>query len=338
MTDAPDLPRRFPHQHSGHCESGTIGALLRDRQLDLSEPMWFGLGSGLFFLHTAWLRVGGLPLTSYRGAPLSIVRNACKGLGITMRYERFRDPEQAEERLQTLLSQGMSVGLQTCVYWLPYFPPEMRFQFNGHNLVAFANDDTGFWLSDPVFEHVVHCPAPALKRARFARGPFAPRGLLYYPTEVPASPDLSHAIRKGLRRTCHHMLDIPLLPVGVRGIHRLAHRMAAWPEQLGSIRARNYVTQIVRMQEEIGTGGGGFRFLFAAFLREAAAITHIPVLTTLSADMTEIGDRWRHFAMLGAHISKGARPDAAAYGELSRLLHELATREQTVFQNLQRAL
>jgi hypothetical protein len=29
---------------------------------------------------------------------------------------------------------------------------------------------------------------------------------------------------------------------------------------------------IVRMQEEIGTGGGGFRFIYAAFLQEAGRL------------------------------------------------------------------
>ncbi|HET9122768.1 MAG TPA: BtrH N-terminal domain-containing protein [Acidiferrobacteraceae bacterium] len=335
MSDpAPD--RTFPHRHSGHCESGTISGLLRDRQFDLSEPMWFGLGSGLFFLHTPWIRVGGLPLTSYRGAPLSIVRNACRELGIHMRYERFRDPEMAQTRLRTLLSAGVSVGLQTCVYWLPYFPAAMRFQFNGHNLIAFAHTDQGFWLSDPVFENVVHCPEAALQRARFARGPFAPRGLLYYPDRVPAQPDIPRAVGNALRRTCHHMLDIPLLPVGVRGMRRLAASLPAWPRRLGPKQAQSQVTQIVRMQEEIGTGGGGFRFLFAAFLREAAGITRRPLLARLSEDMTAIGDHWRQFALLGAHVSKGLRADAAAYTELGHRLRALADQEEAVFRTLQR--
>jgi len=41
----------FEHRHAGHCESGTVAALLRHRGLDLSEPMVFGIGGGLFFLH-----------------------------------------------------------------------------------------------------------------------------------------------------------------------------------------------------------------------------------------------------------------------------------------------
>jgi len=330
--------RPFPHRHSGHCESGAIGALLRDRCLDLSEPLWFGIGGGLFFLHTRLIKVGGLALTTYRVAPLAIVRNATRRLGISMRYERFRDPEVAGERLETLLAQGMSVGLQTCVYWLPYFPAAMRFQFNAHNLVAFAKDESGFWLSDPVFEDVVCCPPEALQRARFARGAFAPRGLLYYPEKIPAALDVASAIRAGIRSTCRHMLAIPVLPVGVRGIRVLARGIGRWPTRFGEAQARAEIGQVVRMQEEIGTGGAGFRFLFAAFLQEAASHLGTPVLSELSAEMTAIGDRWREFALIGAHICKGSRADLDAYQELAEILWQLARREEVLFRALKDAV
>ncbi len=333
MTNPP-VPRPFPHQHAGHCESGTVSALLRDRGLTLGEPMWFGIGSGLFFLHTGLVRVGGLPLTAYRVAPLAIVRNATRRLGIRMRYERFRDGETAARRLDELLSQGVAVGLQTCVYWLPYFPSTMRFQFNGHNVVAFARDASGYWLSDTVFEDVVCCPPDALARARFARGAFAPRGLLYYPESIPADPDIEGAVRSGIRATCRQMLDIPMLPVGVRGVRALGRRIAQWPARLGADRARAQVAQVVRMQEEIGTGGAGFRFLFAAFLAQAADHIGLSGLRDLSKEMTAIGDEWRQFALVGAHICKGTRPDADAYRELAALLAALARREEALFREL----
>ncbi len=296
--------------------------------------MWFGIGSGLFFLHTARIKVGGLPLTTYRVAPLGIVRNASRRLGITMRYERFRDPRRAKDRLDDLLARGESVGLQACVYWLPYFPADMRFQFNGHNLVAFAHDESGFWLSDPVFEHIVCCPPDALQRARFARGAFAPRGLLYFPESVPAAPDIEGAIRQGIKSTCRQMLDIPLLPVGVRGIRALARQMGQWPRQLGEARARAQVTQIVRMQEEIGTGGAGFRFIFAAFLREATTYVEGPLLEDLSKEMTAIGDQWRQWAVTGAQVCRGQRAGADVYHELAALLRSLAAREEALFRAL----
>ena len=328
----------FVHRHAAHCESGTLSALLRDRGLDLSEPLIFGIGGGFFFLHTDLIKVGGMPLTTYRGAPLSIARNACRRLMIPMRYERFRNPKDANIALDSLLDAGVSVGLQTCVYWLPYFPPDMRFQFNAHNLVAFARSEGGYLLSDTVFENVVSCSADALQRARFARGAFAPRGLIYYPKSIPQSIDIPSAIRQALRATCRQMLSIPLLPIGVRGQRHLARQLAKWPQKLGDKQARAYLANVIRMQEEIGTGGAGFRFLFAAFLQESAALMDWPLLGEMSVTMTAIGDQWRRFAVQGARVCQGADTEPTAWPRLAAMIEDCATEEERFFQKLRVAL
>lgn len=35
------------------------------------------------------------------------------------------------------------------------------------------------------------------------------------------------------------------------------------------LKKQAYLAQLVRMQEEIGTGGGGFRYIYAAFLQQS---------------------------------------------------------------------
>jgi len=61
---------------------------------------------------------------------------------------------------------------------------------------------------------------------------------------------------------------------------------------------------IVRMQEEVGTGGAGFRYMYAAFLQEAASLFGSAELNDLSQEMTAIGDTWREFAVTAARIIK----------------------------------
>ena len=56
------------------------------------------------------------------------------------------------------------------------------------------------------------------------------------------------------------------------------------------------------MQEEIGTGGGGFRFIYGAFLQEAASILKNNTLQELSKEITDIGDAWRDFAVAIARV------------------------------------
>lgn len=328
----------FKHRHAGHCESGTVGALLRHEGLDLSEPMVFGIGGGLFFLHIPWLRMGGIPLTSYRDAPRAIMKNIGKRLGFSWKSQRYFRPATARRELDAFLDAGRPVGIQTCIYWLPYFPVEMRFHFNGHNLVVYGRQDNEYLISDPVAEIPTTCAAEDLERARFAKGMFAPRGLIYYPQNVPARPDLKPAVRDAIRTTARRMVHAPVPSLGVRGIHWLAGKLEHWPEKLGEERARKWVGSVVRMQEEIGTGGAGFRFMYAAFLQEAAELLGNATLREVARDLTATGDRWRNFAVQGALLVKQRETGGEAYARLAALLHECADREQEIFTRLKTAV
>jgi len=328
----------FEHRHAAHCESGTVSALLRHKGLSLSEPMVFGIGGGLFFLHLSLVKMGGIPLTSYRDAPRAIIKNIEKRLGVRWRSERFRSPDNAMRSLDEFLARGQPVGLQTGIYWLSYFPIDMRFHFNGHNIVAFGRQGEDYLVSDPVLEVPVTCLADDLRRARFAKGPFAPRGLTYYPEHVPGNPDLKSATREAIVQTAKRMTEIPMPFLGVRGIRSLANKLERWPDKLGAEQARKWVSSVVRMQEEIGTGGAGFRFMYAAFLQEAAEMLNRPGLNAIAEDLTRIGDRWRDFAVQGALLVKGREAEAGVYSKLAGILRECAEREQELFTRLKTAV
>ncbi len=115
----------------------------------------------------------------------------------------------------------------------------------------------------------------------------------------------------------------------------LARRIERLPLADGGESARLYIGNIVRMQEEIGTGGGGFRFLYASFLQELAAKTGYAALEELASRLVEIGDRWREFALASARMIRGR--DALSPPVLAERLRALAADEKLFFQNLHRA-
>jgi hypothetical protein len=127
----------------------------------------------------------------------------------------------------------------------------------------------------------------------------------------------------------------PLPLIGVRGMRLLARQIERLPLADGGESARLYIGNIVRMQEEIGTGGGGFRFLYASFLQELAAKTGYAVLDALASRLVEIGDRWREFALAAARMIRGR--DALSPPALAERLRALAADEKLFFQNLRRA-
>jgi len=247
---------------------------------------------------------------------------------------RFRDTEKAMNALDRIIDQGIPVGMQTGVYWLPYFPPALRFHFNAHNIIVYGKDGTEYLVSDPVFDKPVVCSRKDLMKARFAQGALAPKGKMYYLTRVPDHVDIATAIVRGIRDVCKTMLKIPFPLIGVRGIRFLARRIENWPEKLGESRASLNIGHIIRMQEEIGTGGAGFRFIYAAFLQEAAEILRDKRLLNISRKMTEIGDRWREFALFGVRNCKGRALKENTYPAMADILRDCANQENELFRNL----
>ena len=328
------MPESFVHAHASHCESGVMSSLLRHHGLPISEAMAFGLASALSFAYLPFVRINGLPLVSYRMPPRAVIKGLERSLGLGMRFETFRSPPAGMERLDALLDAGKLVGLQTSVFWLPYFPPDLRFHFNAHNLLVYGRERDDYLISDPVAEAPVRCAREDLRRARFAKGMLAPKGLLYFLTRPPAPPDWVRLGRRALARTARIMLA-PLPFVGVRGMRMLANRVERLPASSGGEHARLYIGNIVRMQEEIGTGGGGFRFLYASFLQELAAETGYAALDGLASRLVEIGDRWREFALAAARMIRGR--DALSPPGLAARLRALAADEKVFFQNLHRA-
>ena len=159
----------FQHQQAAHCESGVISSLMRHHGAPMSESMALGLSSALSFAYLPFIKLSGLPLISYRMPPKAIIKGLLAPMAARFRFETFGSAEAGQKRLDALLADGKLVGLQTSVYWLPYFPPNMRFHFNAHNLLVYGKDGDDYLISDPVFEEPVRCPSSDLARARFAK-------------------------------------------------------------------------------------------------------------------------------------------------------------------------
>ena len=103
---------------------------------------------------------------------------------------------------------------------------------------------------------------------------------------------------------------------------------------MGKRRAMLNLAQLVRMQEEIGTGGAGFRFIYGAFLQEAATLTGISKLNDYAVRITEIGDMWREFAYKAPKIYKQRGSEHYTYDDLGDILQVIGKKEQCFFLEL----
>src|SRR6187401_2405595 len=155
----------FEHLQAAHCENGVTVSMLRNiiGETRITEPLAFGIGSGLFFVYIPFLKVSGGPAIAYRTQPGLIFKRTCKALGIPVVRKKFSSREQAQKFLEQCIEAGQPVGCQVGVYYLTYFPKEYRFHFNAHNLVVYGRENGSYLISDPVMETVTSLSSPELQ-------------------------------------------------------------------------------------------------------------------------------------------------------------------------------
>ncbi len=327
------IVKNFQHQHFAHCESGVVSLLLKSHGLDLSEPMVFGASGALGFAYLPFFKFGNMPVISYRMFPGHIIKNFPKKLGIQYFRKTYRSQQKAMDELTDFIMNNQIVGVQTSAYFTTYFPPDMRFQFNAHNSIVIGKEGDEFIISDPVFESIKRIKAEDLQKARFAKGFSAPKGLVHYPVSVPQSiENLDNLIITAIKKTVRMMLYTPLPFVGIRGINYLAKHIERLSDKKEPVYVRQFLGNLVRMQEEIGTGGAGFRFIYAAFLQETGDKLQSSLLKEASAKMTQTGDLWRNFALSCAKAVKSKNKEAVVDTfPIARLLRQCADAEKEIY-------
>ena len=325
--------KNFQHQHFAHCESGVISLLLKHYGLELSEPMVFGISGALGFAYLPFFKFGNMPVISYRMFPGHIIKNLPKKLDIQYFRKTYRSQQKAMDELTDFIMNDQIVGIQTSAYFTTYFPPDMRFQFNAHNSIVIGKEDDEFIISDPVFDSIKRIKSADLQKARFAKGFSAPKGFVHYPLKVPQSiENLDKIIITSIKKTVRMMLYTPIPLIGIRGIHYLANHIERLSDKKEPVHVRQFLGNVVRMQEEIGTGGAGFRFIYAAFLQEAGDKLQSSLLKDASAKMTQAGDLWRTFALACAKAVKNKdKASTVNTFPIARLLRQCADAEKEIY-------
>ena len=329
------------HQPAAHCENGVISSMLRFYGINLSEPLIFGLASGIFFTHLPFIKMSGMPVTSFRTFPGILFKRITKLMGIKTVTRRYFNQEHAMRDLdEILLQHKIPVGCVVGMYYLPYMPDEYRFHFNGHNICIIGkNEETEeYSVLDANAVQRVTISKKDLIKVRFAKGGTYPlMGQMYWIKSVPEQlPDLKPLVLKSIKKACWFMVSQPsFVPyIGANGIVYLSKRIREWEKEMGKRRAALNLAQIIRMLEEIGTGGAGFRFMYGAFLQEAAKITAIDELNVFAERITQIGDLWRDFAYKASRIFKKRQGENYTYDDLGDVLQLIGEQERTFFLEL----
>ena len=84
----------FQHIQAAHCENGVTTSLLRHNGIEkITEPLAFGIGSGLFFIYIPFMKINNGPAIAFRTQPGLIFKRTCKALDIPVERKKFRSKD-----------------------------------------------------------------------------------------------------------------------------------------------------------------------------------------------------------------------------------------------------
>ncbi len=329
----------FKHKMAAHCESGTITSLLNHAGLQISEPLVFGISSGLFFGY--FHKMKSFPNTTFivRNKPGQMRKNIAKRLGVKFTGYSFHNNDEGQRKLDDLLKNNIPTAAQVDFFYLDYVPIWERVHINVHFIVVIGKEEEDYIISDCYFPERVRLKSNLLDSSRFAGGSMSPKGYIFHITGIPSTVNYEAAIIKGIKKVCFNMLHIPIPFLGVKGIRLFAKKIVEWPQLTRDNEHLSHeIMKINILLEDQGTGGAGFRFMYATFLQEAAEILNKSELGDLSRQLMEIGDGWRELSLFAARMGKNRDLGSEKIGQLSRLIMNRAEVEEKFFIKLSKVI
>ncbi|MEV0185114.1 BtrH N-terminal domain-containing protein [Streptomyces sp. NPDC050625] len=326
MTTVTDIDTRGTQ----HCETTALGVLLRHQGLDLSEPMLFGLGSGLSFIY--WdSRNLGFPFLGGRVKPFDLTRNLARGLDLELLVRETTSPRRAWENVVAPIDAGHPVGLQLDSYYLDYFTSKVH--FGGHVVAMYGYDDRDAHLVDTEQQGgAVSTSLAGLARARAARGPMSARNRSFTLTAPAELPSLHDRIIPAVTACADAFLNPPIANLGHRGIEKAGKRIRTWLQRTDN--PQRDLPQAALMMEKAGTGGALFRNLYRDFLAECGRLLDSGHLRTGHRLYAEAAILWTEAAALITQA--GEAGDAQCLERAGTVLCDLSRIEHDAMQALSR--
>ena len=271
----------FPHVAGIHCSSSSIADILRYDGQALSEAMVFGLGSGLGFVQSGDARFS--PQYRFNGRALDLEGKFFALFGTPVAWVR----RWAPEAIDAALREGRPVLAQTDIAYLPYYD---GVHFPLHGIVVTGWDGERATVADTFSSELQPVTAAELHDAMRGEGsPFMEEPFRFAPApRIEARVD-AHAIARSIEVTTREMLEPAMSGTGLPAMRALAASRTAWRDSPDWRWSARFGYQAI---EKRGTGGGGFRALYAAFLEEALPL--VPALARIRAveRMRESATRW----------------------------------------------
>lgn len=304
------------HTPGRHCGSTGLRDLVRHHGIAFSEAFCFGLGTGMGIWYLAMPGFPASRIIHVRSQDLE--EQFFTRMRIPFQWSRDPDPEINHRELLAALAQGRPALLQTDIRFLPYYGTDTSFP--GHVVVAWGADagEELFFVTDTERPGLMSVPFEAMKKARYYKGAIlSMEGNFFAPESLRKPEDLAAVTARAIADQSRAMIEPAYDFGGLPGLAALARDMEGFARLSDAAWVARFAYQVI---EKRGTGGGGFRRLYADFLAEAQELVPMVKSLGLAALMREKAEAWTSLALAFKEISEMEAPDfSSAQKELARL-------------------
>ncbi|MCX2743338.1 BtrH N-terminal domain-containing protein [Mangrovivirga sp. M17] len=314
-----------------HCETTATGSLLYQLDINLSEPILFGIGEGLGYIF--WnMKIMDFPFIGGRVKPDILTENICKNLNLKLEVKETSSIKKAWKNVKSNIDKGKAVGLKLDCYHLDYFTNKIHFA--GHYASIYGYDDKTAYLNDTNQQgRDARTTLKSLELARNEKGPMSSRNRSYTICKNGEQPDLKKVIKRAIHNNATDFLNPPIKNIGYKGIHKTSLEIKKWFKTSKNIK-KDFQTS-ASLMERGGTGGSLFRNIYRDFLYESAEITGSDILFKASEDYGEIARLWKNIADLFDEI--GETKDLNDVNQASEILIDLSEKERNTMEKLMNA-
>ncbi|MBL7935998.1 MAG: BtrH N-terminal domain-containing protein [Bacteroidia bacterium] len=311
-----------------HCETTATGTLLKQLDIELSEPMLFGLGEGLGFIF--WnMKSMDFPFIGGRVKPDVLTENIARNLNLELTVKETSSTRKAWESVKEIIDNGQAVGLKLDCYHLQYF--SRPFHFAGHYTALYGYDNENAFLVDTKQQGgQVKTTLKSLALARAEKGPMSSKNLYYTLRKTDKQFDLKTSIITAIRNNATEYINPPITNIGYKGIFKMSAEIIKWFKTSKDI--ENDFKTSAMLMEKAGTGGALFRNLYRDFLKESYDILKLDKLKSAHEAFVEIADLWTSVSELFEKVSQ--TKDFRYIEQASEILKKISDKEKKTMEIL----
>ena len=311
-----------------HCETTATGTLLRQLDIELSEPLLFGLGEGLGFIF--WnMKSMNFPFIGGRVKTDLLTQNIARNLNLELTVKETASTQKAWDNVKELIDNGHVVGLKLDCFHLQYF--SRPFHFAGHYAAIYGYDNENAFLVDTKQQGgKVKTSLKSLALARAEKGPMSSKNLYYTLSKTDKKFDLKTSIITAIRNNANDYINPPITNIGYKGISKTSTEIIKWFKTSKDTETEFKTSAM--MMEKAGTGGALFRNLYRDFLKESYDILKLDKLKSGHEAFVEIAELWTSVSQLFEKVSQ--TKDFKYIQQASDILKIISNKEKTTMEIL----